>query len=204
MAEITTSAYSAGTRMKKYEGAYTAKKFEQTRSVPAFYIIKPTLCKELHLIKIGKTHDLKGRMSNYAHHYDARFNLIYCLVFRKVRDGEQIGGSTDFSSKFERILLEKLKDNNIRQIHGYEFFQEDDLPRILQLVEDVRNEQEVNIGVNRKSKRKYFIEKIIDKKTENGRVHYLVQWKGYRVPTWEPYATLKEDAADLLKAFNKR
>jgi hypothetical protein len=32
----------------------------------------------------------------------------------------------------------------------------------------------------------YEVEEILDMKTENGRLHYLLKWKGYDEPNWEP------------------
>ena len=55
-------------------------------------------------------------------------------------------------------------------------------------------------------KPKYFkVEKILDKKEENGKVYYLIKWFGYPDSdnSWEPEDVLKEDVPKLLKEFNE-
>jgi len=45
--------------------------------------------------------------------------------------------------------------------------------------------------------------KIMDKKTENRRVYYLVKWKKVKEPTWELRTSLIEDVPQLIKRFDK-
>jgi len=52
---------------------------------------------------------------------------------------------------------------------------------------------------------KYVIDKIIDKKIErNNKEYYLIQWKGYDKPTWEPAQTIKEDVPKLVKEYEAK
>jgi len=48
----------------------------------------------------------------------------------------------------------------------------------------------------------YEVEKIVDKKVTKKGLHYLVQWKGYDKPSWEPKSNLQ--CHDLIRAFEKR
>ena len=45
----------------------------------------------------------------------------------------------------------------------------------------------------------YVVDKLLDKRVKNGRVEYLLSWKGYgpEENTWEPRANL--DCAELIK-----
>jgi hypothetical protein len=49
----------------------------------------------------------------------------------------------------------------------------------------------------------YVVEKILDQKTENGRVYLKVKWVGYPVSeaSWEPLATLKKQVPEMVKQF---
>ena len=53
----------------------------------------------------------------------------------------------------------------------------------------------------------YEVESIKDLRKRNGKVQYLVYWKGYRTPTWEPVENLNhcKDVLDkFIKSYNKR
>ena len=46
----------------------------------------------------------------------------------------------------------------------------------------------------------YVVEKICDKRVDNdGKVHYLLKWKGWPKPTWEPEENC--DCEDLMEKF---
>ncbi|CAG8563583.1 28387_t:CDS:2, partial [Racocetra persica] len=49
---------------------------------------------------------------------------------------------------------------------------------------------------------RYEVESVISRKVENGKEKFLIQWKGYSKPTWEPRENL-DDCAILLDSFYK-
>ncbi|KAF0484686.1 chromobox protein-like 3-like [Gigaspora margarita] len=49
---------------------------------------------------------------------------------------------------------------------------------------------------------RYEVESVISRKVENGKEKFLIQWKGYSKPTWEPRENL-DDCALLLDSFYK-
>lgn len=53
---------------------------------------------------------------------------------------------------------------------------------------------------------RFEFEKILDKKTENRRVYYLVKWKHYpkKEATWEPASELKEDVPQAVANYEKK
>ena len=50
---------------------------------------------------------------------------------------------------------------------------------------------------------KYEISKIVSHKKMNGKDMYLIKWKGYKTPTYEPYEMLIEDVPKLVRAFDR-
>lgn len=53
---------------------------------------------------------------------------------------------------------------------------------------------------------RYIVEKIVDKRTRNKKIEYLVKWKGYNNSenTWEPIQNLKDDdLSDMIEEFEK-
>lgn len=75
-----------------------------------------------------------------------------------------------------------------------ELFKHEDL-QIVHKVQNVQDEPE-----------RFNISKLLDRKTINGKVHYLVRWKHYRKAsdnTWEPRDVLMKDVPKLVNAFDK-
>ena len=62
-------------------------------------------------------------------------------------------------------------------------------------------------GKNVKNKKnindRYQISKIIEFKIKNKIPGYIVKWKGYKEPTWEPRNILIEDVPKLIKKFDE-
>ena len=50
---------------------------------------------------------------------------------------------------------------------------------------------------------KYEISKIVSHKKMNGKDMYLIKWKGYKTPTYEPYEMLIEDVPKMVRAFDR-
>ena len=50
----------------------------------------------------------------------------------------------------------------------------------------------------------YYVEKILDRKVENGELRYLIKWQGYssKDNSWEPEGNLKARA--MVEEFNKK
>jgi hypothetical protein len=50
----------------------------------------------------------------------------------------------------------------------------------------------------------FIVEKVLAKRIKNGRVEYLLRWKGYTKDddTWEPLENL--DCADLIEQYEQR
>ena len=50
----------------------------------------------------------------------------------------------------------------------------------------------------------YFVERILDKKTVNGKVYYFVKWEDYPISqsTWEPIKNLRK-SMDLIYEFER-
>jgi len=55
------------------------------------------------------------------------------------------------------------------------------------------------------SNEEYYVEKIVDKKTERGKTYYLIKWVGYsnKYNTWEPEKTLP-NLKRMITKFNKK
>lgn len=56
-------------------------------------------------------------------------------------------------------------------------------------------------GIKENKVQKWHVDHIIDKKKEKGKVYYLVKWKGFKTPTWEPLSQLKKDIKNVIKEF---
>ncbi len=50
----------------------------------------------------------------------------------------------------------------------------------------------------------YKVEKILEKKKIKGVWKLLVQWVGYKEPTWETFSKIKEDIPDMVADFEKQ
>ena len=52
----------------------------------------------------------------------------------------------------------------------------------------------------------YEVEKILDKRKNDGRVEYCIKWKGYALSeaTWEPRWRLMQDCPKLIKEFDEK
>ena len=48
----------------------------------------------------------------------------------------------------------------------------------------------------------YEVDKLVDVKMQNKKIYYLVKWKYYEEPTWEPVEHLKYDPT-LIRNFQK-
>ena len=47
----------------------------------------------------------------------------------------------------------------------------------------------------------YYVQEILDHKTEKKRKYYLVKWKGFKEPTWEPIKIIKEDVPEYVAEY---
>lgn len=57
-----------------------------------------------------------------------------------------------------------------------------------------------------KKEEEYEVERIVDKKTEKGKVYYLIKWKSYSSDnnTWEPESDLLNQIPDLINQFEEK
>ena len=49
----------------------------------------------------------------------------------------------------------------------------------------------------------YIVEKIVGERQANGRLEYLIGWKGYKRPTWEPATVIHEDAPAVVRKWQE-
>ena len=71
----------------------------------------------------------------------------------------------------------------------------------LQLVHE--NEEPV-ILANEKHEGKFEIEKILKRVKKKNRIYFVVQWKGFTIPTIEPRSTLIKDVPKVVKEFESK
>lgn len=55
-----------------------------------------------------------------------------------------------------------------------------------------------------KGVKKYIVERIVDKKKEKNRIFYLIKFKGYKEPEWQPRTELIKDIPDLIEEYEKK
>lgn len=54
------------------------------------------------------------------------------------------------------------------------------------------------------SNRKWIVERIVRKKKKNGKLFYVVKWKGWQDTTDEPASALKKDIPRMVADFEKK
>lgn len=103
-----------------------------------FYVITPTICKEFHYIKIGKSSSAANRMRDYAKVLQNEFEILHFRVFRKTDKERE--GVHNFFAAFETAVKRKLKEIGVESLeYGSEFYDKKDLKKIMEaigLVED--------------------------------------------------------------------
>ena len=73
----------------------------------------------------------------------------------------------------------------------------------LQIINPNEEAPEATKIMPKKLKSKTFVvQKILDKKKINNRIHYSVLWKGYKEPTWELSTNLIKTVPALIKEYN--
>jgi hypothetical protein len=196
------------------EGAYNSQKFRGMTPTPCFYIVEPTLCPDLQLIKIGKAQNIELRLSSYANHWDGHFNVLRLVTFRKLDKDKNINGVSDFASKFESRVKKVLKEKGLKPARGCEFYHTKDLQDILLAmveVDEESREQKHAVEKNRRSSRiareQYFdVERLVKRavRKADGKRGFIVKFVGYDEPEFVEQKILNEDVPEMVKEFNNR
>jgi hypothetical protein len=72
------------------------------------------------------------------------------------------------------------------------------------LISDINTKEDKATAQSSVSEQKYDVSKLMGKRIHRGEQQYLVKWSGYSTPTWESAVTLKQDAPDMVKAYDER
>ena len=88
-----------------------------------------------------------------------------------------------------------LVDND----HGQAYTKSQLLP--VQANEQNASSSDIRPIKGKNNKRLYIIDKIINKNTIKGLVHYEVKWKGFKDTTWEPRKILIKDSPESIKEY---
>lgn len=68
-------------------------------------------------------------------------------------------------------------------------------------LQPVRENEKVDTSVIKKLGPIYRVEKILDKRKQNRRWEYLIKWKYYDTPNWQPASVIQQDVPDVVKEF---
>jgi len=73
-------------------------------------------------------------------------------------------------------------------------------------MEEVKNKEDENTEVKKgkQVEKKYIVDKILDRKKEKNIYYYLIKWKDFVEPTWEPGWLMKNDIPKRAKNLKKR